>query len=37
MYYRAKHRKHQTDGMKNAQKVFKKWLNQQGGIKNLNF
>lgn len=37
MYYRAKHHKHQTDGMKNAQKVFKKWLNQQGGDKKFKF
>ena len=33
MYYRAKHHPHKTKSMMNAQKVFKKWLNQQGGNK----
>ena len=33
MYYRAKHHQHKTKGMKNAEKIFKKWLNQKGGEK----
>lgn len=31
MYYRAKHHKYQTDGMKNAEKIYKNWLNKQKG------
>ena len=31
MYYRAKHHKYQTKGMKDAEKIYKKWLNQHGG------
>lgn len=31
MYYRAKHHKYQTDGMKNAERIYKKWLNKQKG------
>ena len=27
MYYRAKYHKHQTDGMKEAMKIYKKFLN----------
>jgi hypothetical protein len=27
MYYRAKYHKHQTKGMKNAMKIYKKFLN----------
>ena len=27
MYYRAKYHKHQTKGMKNAKKIYKKFLN----------
>lgn len=29
MYNRAKHHKYQTDGMKKAMKVYKKWLNSR--------
>jgi hypothetical protein len=28
MYYRAKHHKHQTEDMKKAMAIYKKWLNQ---------
>ena len=31
MYYRAKYHKYQTDGMRNAEKIYKKWLSQHGG------
>lgn len=41
MYYRAKHHKYQTDGMKNAEKIYKNWLNKQKGgngkLKFLNY
>ena len=37
MYYRAKYHKYQTNGMKNAEKLYKKWLNQHGGNKGFKF
>lgn len=31
MYYRAKYHKYKTKNMKEAEQIFKKWLNQKGG------
>jgi hypothetical protein len=30
MYYRAEHHPHKTKDMEQAQKIFKKWLNENG-------
>lgn len=35
MYYRAKHHPHKTDDMKKAQKIFKKWLIDNGYKKSV--
>lgn len=36
MYYRAKYHKYQTKGMRNATKIYKKFINTLKNYKNLN-